>query len=362
MLTLTLQILISIGVAQALILAVVLLVVPQKRPRASICLALVLLVSSLILSTELADLLNVNFDFGRGLAIVLDLLIGPLILGVLFFSIDKDRQWVATDFIHLLPLALALIWLTTGFQRFGQDTSLFQTTINDAIALFVFYKIMVLLTYVVLYFRKLKTTSSLKKDLKRFLQFLGLGFGIIILVGYGMFVLMFLGVQFTIDSDFLASIAVTAFVYGLTYWLIRYPNLFFSRQGSSDKYANSHLDPQMSEDLQQKLLAYLDSEKPYLNQKLSLVQVATHLGTSSNALSQVINGSMGKTFNDLINEYRLKEVKYKLLDPQEGHKKILALAYESGFQSKASFNRIFKKHEGVSPQDFKRINRSHPTQ
>ena len=173
---------------------------------------------------------------------------------------------------------------------------------------------------------------------------------------------MFLGVNFTIDSDFLASIAVTAFVYGLTFWLIRRSHLFFSRQSRGDKYAHSTLDQQLSQDLQQKLLAYLDSDKPYLNQKLSLAQVAEYLSTSSNALSQVINSSMGKTFNDLINEYRLKEVKHKLVDPKEQHKKILALAYESGFQSKASFNRIFKKHEGVSPQDFKRMNRSHPTQ
>lgn len=119
----------------------------------------------------------------------------------------------------------------------------------------------------------------------------------------------------------------------------------YQRSGLSDKESKLHL---------QNLLRYMDDEKPYLDGRLSLTQVADHLGISTNHLSQVINSELNKNFFDFINTYRVALVKEKMMDRTNNHLTLLALALESGFNSKSSFNSIFKKYTGVTPSQFMR--------
>ena len=96
----------------------------------------------------------------------------------------------------------------------------------------------------------------------------------------------------------------------------------------------------------------MDTEKPYLNGKLSLKQVATDLEISTNYLSQVINENMDMNFFDFVNGYRVEMVKEMIKDPSTKNFTLLAIAYDCGFNSKSSFNSIFKKHTGVTPSQF----------
>jgi AraC-like DNA-binding protein/uncharacterized protein YqgQ len=93
-------------------------------------------------------------------------------------------------------------------------------------------------------------------------------------------------------------------------------------------------------------------QKQYLNPKLSSQEVAEQLNVNQSALSYAINQQFGKSFRDLINEYRTNEVKTKLQDADYTNVSILAIALECGFNSEASFYRIFKKSTGMSPKDY----------
>jgi AraC-like DNA-binding protein len=62
---------------------------------------------------------------------------------------------------------------------------------------------------------------------------------------------------------------------------------------------------------------------------------------------------LNKTFYDLVNGYRVEEAKRLLLDPKSKNNKILAIAFDSGFNSKTTFNTVFKKFTGFTPSDFK---------
>ncbi|MEO1714801.1 MAG: helix-turn-helix domain-containing protein, partial [Bacteroidota bacterium] len=73
-------------------------------------------------------------------------------------------------------------------------------------------------------------------------------------------------------------------------------------------------------------------------------------------LSQVINQETNGPFYDFVNRYRVKHLQELLLDSQKGHLTILALGYESGFNSKASLNRIFKQHVGLTPSQYQKEN------
>jgi len=50
----------------------------------------------------------------------------------------------------------------------------------------------------------------------------------------------------------------------------------------------------------------------------------------------------------------VEEVKAKLLDPENDKYTLLGLAAEAGFNSKSSFNALFKHHTGMTPSEFKR--------
>lgn len=100
------------------------------------------------------------------------------------------------------------------------------------------------------------------------------------------------------------------------------------------------------------LLNFMDSQKPFLNPEITLPEMAKKLKLSTNQLSQILNSGFGKNFNEFINEFRVEMVKEKMVDPENSHLSLLGIAFESGFNSKATFNRVFKKVTGVSPSQF----------
>ena len=93
----------------------------------------------------------------------------------------------------------------------------------------------------------------------------------------------------------------------------------------------------------------LAGEKRYLDPDLSLGSLAGYLGVSAAVLSATINTCYGKNFRNLVNEYRVEEAKRKLGDPALSHLSVLGIGLESGFNSEASFYRIFKQHTSLSP-------------
>jgi AraC-like DNA-binding protein len=100
------------------------------------------------------------------------------------------------------------------------------------------------------------------------------------------------------------------------------------------------------------LTELLDQQKPYLIPDLTLSQLAAMMKCNSVLLSRVINAGYNLNFNDFINSYRVKEVRARI-DVQQ-HKKVtlLGIALDSGFNSKATFNRAFKKQTGKTPLEY----------
>lgn len=111
--------------------------------------------------------------------------------------------------------------------------------------------------------------------------------------------------------------------------------------------------PKLDEEVKQ-VLEYLDRlmsvEELYLDPGLNLSVLAKYIKVHPNKLSWLINEHKGQNFNEFINSYRLESFKKKALDPQNQKLTLLALAYDSGFNSKSVFNEFFKKSTGLSPR------------
>ncbi|MCB2222408.1 MAG: helix-turn-helix domain-containing protein [Bacteroidetes bacterium] len=114
---------------------------------------------------------------------------------------------------------------------------------------------------------------------------------------------------------------------------------------------------QVSEDpvlinLNERLVDYMKNEKPYLNPELSLPELADAMEMSRNQLSALINQLHQKNFYEFVNEYRVDEVKQLMTAPENKHLKLISLAYDAGFNSKASFYRIFKQITKMTPTEY----------
>lgn len=102
----------------------------------------------------------------------------------------------------------------------------------------------------------------------------------------------------------------------------------------------------------QKLEAYIESEKPYTNPKITLSELAHQLDLSTHTLSKIINDHYQQNFFDFINHYRVKEFQLLIQSPKHANLTFLALAFEVGFNSKTSFNRAFKKITNQTPREY----------
>ena len=98
----------------------------------------------------------------------------------------------------------------------------------------------------------------------------------------------------------------------------------------------------------------MGNEKLYLHETLTLRILAQRLEVEPNLLSHVLNNVLRKSFHDYVNEFRIQEVIRKMDSKEFRHLKIVEVAYECGFNSKATFNRVFKKLTGKSPSDFRK--------
>jgi AraC-like DNA-binding protein len=101
-----------------------------------------------------------------------------------------------------------------------------------------------------------------------------------------------------------------------------------------------------------KILKLMHDEKLYLQPELNLSDIANRLKTNISVLSGVVNNAFGKNFNDFVNEYRVKEFQERIQLPENKNITLLGIAFDCGFNSKATFNRSFKKFTGKAPKEF----------
>src|SRR5690554_286587 len=119
------------------------------------------------------------------------------------------------------------------------------------------------------------------------------------------------------------------------------------------KYAGSKMEGAELLQCCNKVGQFMTANRPYLNPDLTLPKLAEDLNVSTHHLSQVINEMHGKNFFNFINKYRVAEVKRKIEDPKYKNYSLLGIAFESGFNSKSAFNRVFKNITGTTPSRYR---------
>lgn len=169
------------------------------------------------------------------------------------------------------------------------------------------------------------------------------------------------------DPYELSFLGLTLFAFLYAFYGFKQPSIFEELVGGFEKspkkvskldkkYLRSGLKKKDIEKYKKMILNYMEEEKPYLDRELSIAQMAIALNISRHFITEVINNHLGKNFYFMINEYRIDEFKRRLNDPKYKNLTILALAYDSGFNSKSAFNTIFKQMTGMTPSYYMKEN------
>ena len=104
--------------------------------------------------------------------------------------------------------------------------------------------------------------------------------------------------------------------------------------------------------IKEQLIDVITNQRLFENPRLTLLDVANALDTNTKAISTVVNTGFNMNFNDFINHYRIEAVKEKLSAGEHNTTTLLGIAYDCGFNSKATFNRAFKKSTSLSPKEY----------
>jgi AraC-like DNA-binding protein len=153
-------------------------------------------------------------------------------------------------------------------------------------------------------------------------------------------------------------IAIFSFVY--SFYGIKQPVIFgeelkpdYDDKKDPEKYAKSGLREKQAREYLKKLILYVEEKKPFLERNLSINDLSLLTDIPRHHITQILNENYKRNFFTFINEYRVKEVIERFSDPKYYNYTILAIAFDAGFNSKATFNSIFKSQTGSTPSEFR---------
>ena len=152
-----------------------------------------------------------------------------------------------------------------------------------------------------------------------------------------------------------AFVLASVFILVLGFYGLRQGNIFVARQVVMD-LDHSPQEPFLPEKLEnaeeqfiQRLLAFMKEEKPFLDPELTIARLAERLKVGPEYLSSILNSRLNQNFFDFVNHHRVEAFKKKVQDPASDRLSLLGIAWDCGFNSKATFNRVFKNLTGVTP-------------
>ena len=196
--------------------------------------------------------------------------------------------------------------------------------------------------------------SNEKYSIIKWLKFLTIGLIVIYMSGSLLgAVLTFLGIPLYYINYYVYS-TIVLYVFGLGYFGIKRKDIFVSMnlQNRNEISKKSPLIGEQDMLFAEKLERYMNFRKPYLNEKLTLTDLAALLKVKPYYITFILNDIMNKKFYDFVNYYRVEEIKKRLGEGHSNKYTLVSIASECGFNSKASFNRIFKTFTGYSPTEY----------
>ncbi len=346
----------AVGAAQGIFLGGALLLRRARNPTATRLLAAFIVVATTMIVVG-ALIEQIPVSFGHLLAFLninTELALAPLSWLFVRAIADPARRFARGDFNHLvLPLASPVVW-TLMWIVLGSTDRRIDFIAGPFVTAYMVFKAIWLFVYLALSYKTLRhespatvTYPGARRPVR--LHWLRHGFLALIAMAATIYTLSFaerFGVKLPFDSDSFASLVLAVTIYLTSLMVLQRPwvlDLRPRRQGQ-DSWKQEAT----------RLTTHLELERPWLRPDLNLGDLAEALGSSDNRLSSVLREGLDTSFYALMNAYRLAEFERLAREPSQLHRSVLELAFEAGFNSKASFYRAFRESHETTPTAFRK--------
>lgn len=298
------------------------------------------------------------------------LLEGPFFYFYTALATNKIKRLKITYALHAIPFLFFALYNGNKILSFGASDrylrilDFFNDETNIVVFLFGLFNHLHIILYLFFSIILLRKYSKQLPDSFSYIEDINLKWLRNLIVGItSISVLIIIGfiiddVLALVNHNFKATLIYSAFAilpFYLSFYAIRqkiiYPDQFETL--TTSKYQSSGMSLEVSKKTASELLEYMMDQKPYLNPKLTIKELAEGLEMHPKEVSRVINENFNQNFFNFINHYRVEEFKRKLLDSKNDNYTLIAIAYDSGFNTKSSFNSIFKKLTGQTPSAYK---------
>jgi AraC-like DNA-binding protein len=368
----------SIGIFLALFLALVIVGIKKGNRKANLVFSIFLVIVSItIFNFGILIDGNLYFYFPHLLKISTPflLLLGPFFLFYVKALISRDFKFNKRTLLHFLPFFLIVTFFLPFYVQGGDyKINYVQNWLNgktgpriliEEYIQFILISIHVL-AYIIYthgilinYEKSLKQVySSIEKINLKWIRYFIYAFFIAIIGLVFIFLLMIFFFKFNQVYKFI-PIIISCSIYFLAYRVLIQPEILVgielietrSKQKNNNK--NNPLILKEKDTYINRLLEIMEREKLYKDPQLTLPKLSKKLKINRNTLSFIINTYFKVNFYDFVNRYRIEEVKIYLRDKETKRINLLNAALEAGFNSKTSFNVIFKKYTKMTPTQYK---------
>lgn len=367
------SVLLLICAGQAFFLSIILFLHKKGNVAANRILAVLILLFSYYFTFISAYWTNYLIEFPHmiGTVRILNYSWGPLFFLYVSSVLEKENKFDYRKLLHFLPaliyigfsfkiylldtdakIRIAKIMLSTGYENLNIWMLIPSAMFNLHIFIYILFSL-----------RKINSFSNNVNVSKNTLEYINLSWLRKFSVGFvGFFlawffyeILMFTGIEYYIEADYVITFFGVVVIYTIAIFTIRQPEIFsgISAVKSDVKYERSAIPQEEAAAYINKLDDIMRRDRLFLNPELNLKMLADLLDISQHKLSQILNEFLKMNFAEYLSKLRVEEAKARLVNPDFSNYTILSIAYDVGFNNKVSFNNAFKKITGITPSEYK---------
>ncbi len=356
----------AIGIAQGLFLITLILFKKSANVLASRLMVGMLVpmvvshIGYLAIRTDLINILPQLFGLPFGSVF----LFGPLFYLYVRAVIDPDFRMTWLSALHFLPYAVQFImnipfllmdkalWID-----FVREFMAGQLQIGGYATVVLGLQNAHLLVYLIGTFRWVRSQNERESNYfvpvgvrMRWVKGLIFAFALFLLTVFLLYVFIVVRGKFDPLTNYVYTAITTAIIYYVAFVFVLKPQII-SPDFNQRYRSYMPFEGENGKIYIEKLQSLFDERKIFIDPDLKLSTVADCLGLPQHQVSKLINDKFGKSFTELVNEYRVREFMQRVNDPAFRSHSLLGIALDVGFSSKSSFNSAFKKITGKTPSE-----------
>lgn len=373
---------IYIGISQSLFGALLVLLKKSLSIADKILVTWLLIICAAFLVNLLAIELEIEVDTLWPASVCLYLLFSQCVFLYSKYIIYEYKKFKTIDYLHIIPFIIAVSIILLSPAPSSYDLKSLINHYSQNMMLRILLGNMYVVSLWIYGVMSLKNIIRYRKQINDFYSFESeknsLNWLLLLIIAYLLihnFIIVIsiihLGQEYIPHVEKFRSGALLLFLYALSIWgyrqtqlssIINIPKLDIplsdKHEPESEKYKKSGLKKDQMNKYTEDLVHFMNTSEVWKDPELSIKKLSELTNIQSHYITQILSENLNKNFNTFVNEYRIEYAKELMMSKKYDSWSFLSISFESGFNSKATFNSFLKKQTGMTPSEFKKSNPS----